>query len=183
MGDTLKKGTRISQSYKFWASVVWCGAPLNFINFRVRALFATKLKKLVCRKMTPVINALSVHRCEVFCCVWGSRDGGTRGAIVRLLFLSGNTQLTCICEDGVVAAVIGEAHPGAQRELVQFGQRLLVLHGALVLDGELLGAALVVRDLCHARTPPQKQCEREESSVKRAQWNRLNRYMGMFAID
>lgn len=99
-------------------------------------------------------------------CVWESR--GTGGAIVGLL-LAGNTQLTCICEDGVVAAVIGEAHPGAQRELVQFGQRLLVLHGALVLDGELLGAALVVRDLCHARTPPQKQCEREESSVKRAQ--------------
>lgn len=44
----------------------------------------------------------------------------------------------------MIAAVIGEAHPGAHRKLLEFGQRLLVLDGALVLDGKLLSAALVV---------------------------------------
>lgn len=44
----------------------------------------------------------------------------------------------------MVATVVGESHPGAQRKLVQFGQRLFVLHGALMFERIFVRGALVV---------------------------------------
>lgn len=46
-------------------------------------------------------------------------------------------RLTWVRENGVVAIVIGEAEPWAQRELLHFGNGGVVADGALVLECEL----------------------------------------------
>lgn len=52
--------------------------------------------------------------------------------------------LTRICKDGVVSTVVGKPHPCAKSELVQFGQRLLVLNGSLMLECVFVGCALLL---------------------------------------
>lgn len=51
-------------------------------------------------------------------------------------------KLTWICENGVVAIMIGKSEPWAQRELFHFRNNRVIAYGALVLECELFHCTL-----------------------------------------
>lgn len=56
-------------------------------------------------------------------------------------------ELTWICENGVVAIMIGKSEPWAQRELFHFWNNRVIAYGALVLECELFHCTLSAQRL------------------------------------